>query len=87
MILITDGLSEARDAAGELFGMDRILNVVRANLSCPAGEIIRCLQEAVADFSGRRQPADDVTCVILRVRPDANVLDPGPPAAIGRRDA
>ena len=70
VLLVTDGIPEARDSGGTLFGPDRMLEIVRSNLKCPAREIITRIQQAVRDFTGRRKPEDDVTCVVVRHRPD-----------------
>ena len=69
VLLITDGIPEARAPDGSFFGTDRALEVVRSNLSASADQIVQHLQHAVQNFTGRRQPQDDITCVVLRVQP------------------
>ena len=80
ILMVTDGIQEARDPDGTLFGTDRMLEIVRANLARPAREIITTLQQVVCDFTGRRQPEDDITCVIVRLPPDNGTVS-GPPIA------
>ena len=54
---------------GSFFGTDRALEVVRSDLSADAAQIVQNLQHAVQNFTGRRHPQDDITCVVLRVQP------------------
>lgn len=69
VVLTTDGIPDARASDASLFGTDRMLEVVRSSLSSQAREIVENLQRAVLDFTGRRQPEDDIACVIVRVQP------------------
>ena len=70
ILLATDGIAEARCAGGELFGRERMLNAVRSNRHRRAIEIIRCLQQAVFDFTGMSRPQDDLTAVLVKVEAD-----------------
>jgi sigma-B regulation protein RsbU (phosphoserine phosphatase) len=71
VLLITDGILEARSPRDELFGAERMLEVVRANHRRKAADIIRSLEEAIRDFDGRRELHDDVTIVVIKVEPGA----------------
>jgi serine phosphatase RsbU (regulator of sigma subunit) len=65
MLISTDGLAEAKNAANEEFGFARIVQVVRDNLTQPAIKIIGALQEAAERHCGKFQPADDETIVLI----------------------
>ena len=67
VLLVTDGILEASSPEGALFGVDRVLEVVRANRDRRASEIIQNLQQAVFDFTGLNQPQDDLTAVVIKV--------------------
>jgi serine phosphatase RsbU (regulator of sigma subunit) len=67
VLLVTDGLPEARSSEGQLFGMERTLAVVRENRSKCSREIIECLYRAVEDFSHHGDLLDDVTVVVVKV--------------------
>ncbi|NLY02383.1 MAG: PAS domain S-box protein [Rhodopirellula sp.] len=69
VLLVTDGVQEAQSQDGDYFGTDRMLEVVRKNLHREAEAIVRELQDAVSRFSGRAEPQDDVTVVVVRVQP------------------
>ncbi len=67
VLLFTDGILEARSPAGDFFGAERALEVVRGHRGQAAGEIIEALYRAVLEFSGTPKPADDVTAVVIKV--------------------
>ncbi len=62
LLLMSDGLTEARNAAGEEFGMAR-LQVALAGV--PPAERIAALQDAVHQHLGTLSPHDDVTVVLV----------------------
>jgi len=62
----TDGVTEARDANGTLFGMDRLIDTVRKHQGEPESDIVKALLAAVESFcKGKRR--DDIAIVALRV--------------------
>lgn len=67
IILIgTDGLWEAHDRQGDMFGPDRVRQVVRDNASSGAGDILRALLAAVHGFVGANPQDDDITLVVIK---------------------
>ncbi len=71
VLLLTDGVVEAHDAAENLFGADRALDAVRAHLDRPAREAIARLFQAVSEFCGERAQLDDMTAVLIKVAPES----------------
>jgi serine phosphatase RsbU (regulator of sigma subunit) len=67
VLLLTDGVLEARSPDQKLFGNERALDVVRANRSRPAGAIVEALYQAVCAFSRDNAILDDVTCLVIKV--------------------
>lgn len=67
VVMLTDGIAEAADGAGQLFGQDRALSVVRAKLDQSARKIIAGLKEDVCRHADRPTPEDDLTAVIVKV--------------------
>ncbi len=59
-VAFTDGLVEARNAAGEAFGGDRLQDALRAN-NHSAATVVQGVLEALRGFSGQAEPHDDVT--------------------------
>jgi serine phosphatase RsbU (regulator of sigma subunit) len=64
LILFTDGLSEAEDAAGDQYGEDRIANFVNQNRSHSSEEILNGVLEAAALHCGSAF-SDDATAVVV----------------------
>jgi sigma-B regulation protein RsbU (phosphoserine phosphatase) len=64
LILFTDGITEARNAADEEFGEERLVNLAVANRSCSAPALQARLAEAVAAFAGG-EFQDDATLIVL----------------------
>ena len=67
LVLLTDGLTEARNSACELFGQGRLKEIVRSHRMESAHQIVDRLIEAVHQFCLPATPSDDVTLVIVRV--------------------
>ena len=62
-VLYTDGLTEARRGE-DLFGVERVAEVLSANAGRRASEILAAVLAAVRQFAD--QPLDDLTVVVLR---------------------
>jgi len=69
LIFYSDGVTEARNSAGELFGLDRLMECIRANRNLEPDELVRAIRGAAFTFSGAEQPADDLTCVAIKAEP------------------
>jgi sigma-B regulation protein RsbU (phosphoserine phosphatase) len=67
VLLSTDGLWEAHDAAGEQFGIERVRAIVEAKAGEPAQAIVDALNAGLAAFCGEKKPEDDVTFVVVKV--------------------
>ena len=83
LVLYTDGVTEAFDAGGDLYGEERLHNTLRqaaqgavercqpANLS--AQELLDTIEQSVVTFMGDEPLSDDLTLLVLRYNPK----DPG----------
>jgi serine phosphatase RsbU (regulator of sigma subunit) len=68
IILIgTDGIKEAVDTHGEMFGNQRLLNVIRDCAELPASEILDKVFKSLNDFRHPLEPDDDETLVVIKV--------------------
>ncbi len=65
----TDGIWEANDPAGRIFGKDRFRELIRANASRPAEQIIARVFEELSLYTRGLPPQDDITLVIVKVAP------------------
>jgi Stage II sporulation protein E (SpoIIE) len=68
IVLYTDGLSEAADAADVEFGTDRIRRLIAGNAGRSAAEIVDSFFRAVQAHSGLTTPQDDQTVVVAKIR-------------------
>jgi hypothetical protein len=70
VLLYTDGVTECRDAAGELFGERRLVELVEryAADDLPAPETLRRVGHTVLRYAGGT-PGDDVTLVLVEWTP------------------
>jgi phosphoserine phosphatase RsbU/P len=66
LIVATDGFSEARNLDDEMFGHDRLLNLVDQVADRSAHAIADALFEAVDRFGGGRPQDDDQTLVVIK---------------------
>ena len=75
VVLYSDGVTSARDAKGELFGLDRLISsVTRAGGGDAAGITEKILGD-VLDFTDRLPLEEDRTIVVLKVA-EASALPP-----------
>jgi sigma-B regulation protein RsbU (phosphoserine phosphatase) len=65
-ILATDGLWEAQNDKGEMFGQKRFKEIIGNNAALAADGIRESIMEAVAAFQGKTPPDDDITLVVLK---------------------
>ena len=63
----TDGIWETTNIQGQQFGKERFKNVIQANASENAVEILTRVINEVDDFAGQSEKSDDVTLVIIKV--------------------
>jgi len=67
VVLVTDGIEEARNAQFEHFGRQRLVEIVRRHRDQPAEQIAKILCRSAREFAGRLTPEDDTTVVVVRV--------------------
>ena len=66
LIFYTDGITEAMDPSGEMFGLSRLDGVLE-NCGIDAQRIIDSVLVELDAFRGARELADDVTMLVARV--------------------
>ena len=74
----SDGVTEAQNADGTLFGVDRLVEVLQSGGGQAHPQaLIEDVRAAVVSFSGCDTFADDLTCVAVRVADAAETGGPG----------
>ena len=71
IVLFTDGVTEAVNAAGQEFGAERALDTVRLHRRSSARELVEELAEAVRAFCGKKRQSDDITALVCKLGPPA----------------
>jgi phosphoserine phosphatase RsbU/P len=67
LVIYTDGITEAPNAAAEEFGEARLRELVLANRNAAPGDLLASIHASVQTFSGETQ-ADDLTLVVARAK-------------------
>jgi phosphoserine phosphatase RsbU/P len=65
LLLYTDGVTEAADSAGDEFGPDRLLAMLKAQKELPLSMLLQECVDEVRRFA-QGNPCDDLTLVALR---------------------
>jgi len=66
VVAYTDGITEPEDAYGEMFGEERLIDILLKFKDADAGEIIVRAMEAVVHWTGSPELQDDMTMLIAR---------------------
>ncbi len=66
LLVYSDGISEALDAADREFGVARMLGVVAEHREAPAADLVERILRAVSNHAGARAPSDDRTLVVIK---------------------
>jgi len=67
LVLYTDGITECVDPSNDLFGEERLKELIRTNPSLEPEQLSAMIISALRDFSGSEKFDDDVTLVIFDV--------------------
>jgi sigma-B regulation protein RsbU (phosphoserine phosphatase) len=67
IVLSTDGIWEARNKKGEIFGKDRFYNLIRKNADLNATAITNMVVEEIEEFQDGFRREDDITMVVIKV--------------------
>jgi serine phosphatase RsbU (regulator of sigma subunit) len=81
VLLYTDGISEATNVDGELFGEKRLCECVQAlPAALDARDVTAHVLTSVRRFLGDVEPQDDITLLVLRVLEPAHADGDAAPA-------
>ncbi len=65
--LATDGIWEAHNASGEMFGKDDFYKSIRLHADKRANQILAAVYSELEEFQRGVEPEDDVTLVIIKI--------------------
>ena len=66
MVLYTDGITEARNTSQQLYGLERLCEVVSQNWHLSAERIKQATIEDLREFIGEEKVVDDITLLVLK---------------------
>jgi len=66
LVIYTDGVTEARNPAGEEFGLERLTNAVKKCWNVSAEEMMRRIEDELKLFCGDTPQHDDSTLVVVK---------------------
>jgi sigma-B regulation protein RsbU (phosphoserine phosphatase) len=65
-LLYTDGVTDATDAHGQGFGMERLQHITVDHSRAPVADIVAALEHTVDDFTDSSARFDDITIVVAK---------------------
>jgi sigma-B regulation protein RsbU (phosphoserine phosphatase) len=68
IVFVSDGILDAENAQDEMYGEERLANVLCGHRDRPAAEIAETILQDVTRFQGGVERFDDETIIVLRVR-------------------
>jgi sigma-B regulation protein RsbU (phosphoserine phosphatase) len=71
ILLSTDGIWEARNPQGKMFGRQAIYRIIRQNSHAGAVNIQKAILAGLNRFQQGVEPADDITLVIIKISSEA----------------
>jgi len=63
----TDGIWEAFNKKGKMFGKQRLRNIIRQNARSGADDILNAVYREINDFTQGQKSEDDITLVVIKV--------------------
>ena len=68
IVMATDGVFEAQNVSGEMFGKQRVHNLISANADLSAKGILNILLDMLYRFAEGKKLEDDVTLVVIKIK-------------------
>ena len=65
LLLYTDGISETANAAGELFGIDRLKKLLSKHATTDYQEFLEIVFNSLGDFGSSDPPEDDCSAIVI----------------------
>ena len=68
VLLYTDGVTEATDSELEMFGEERLQELLRRHAAGTAQALLDATLDSLATFAGKRRQDDDVSLLVIKAR-------------------
>jgi sigma-B regulation protein RsbU (phosphoserine phosphatase) len=66
LVFYTDGVTEAMNGVGQMFGQERLQTIVTANAEGSAEQVCQAVLGAIDNFTEDTPPADDITLLVVK---------------------
>jgi serine phosphatase RsbU (regulator of sigma subunit) len=66
LVIYSDGVTEAGNATGDDFGVERLANTVWANRERSSAEIVAAVNAALTEYTASAPQSDDITMIVAR---------------------
>lgn len=66
LVFFTDGLTECFSPSGEVFGEDRLRDIIRSNAAQGVHNLLQAIEQSVVDFRGVESISDDITLLAIQ---------------------
>jgi phosphoserine phosphatase RsbU/P len=66
LVFYTDGITEPENAYGEMFGEERLIELLVRNAGKDEAEIVTVVTDAVRQWTGTDELQDDMTLLLVR---------------------
>ena len=73
LVLYTDGVTEAFNPEGQMFGDERLHELVRQHVDASAQTLVTHIFASVIEFAGTAPQSDDITLAVLAWCPPTTV--------------
>jgi sigma-B regulation protein RsbU (phosphoserine phosphatase) len=67
IVMATDGIWEVRNPYDEMFGKDRLYEIIRQHASATANEIQNAIFKSIRRFRKKARLEDDMTLVVIKI--------------------
>jgi sigma-B regulation protein RsbU (phosphoserine phosphatase) len=67
-VFFSDGILDASNKNGDLFGRERVGDIVASNRDASADDVVKAIFKAVAEYVSGEEAFDDQTVVAIRVK-------------------
>ena len=71
-VFYSDGLTEATNPKGEMYGEERLTDLIFQNAGLENENLLKTVRQSIESFTGSKTFDDDFTCVLVRIDPDQN---------------
>jgi anti-sigma regulatory factor (Ser/Thr protein kinase) len=82
ILFYTDGITEAQSPEGELFGLNRLLQIVKTKAHEPPEILQQHIKAEISNFRRDSLSRDDATLLVVKMLPQTETVAPKHPATV-----